>query len=356
MSAIADAILTWHKNIHRDLPWKNTVNPYFIWVSEIILQQTRVEQGTPYYLRFIEKFPTIQHLAEATQEEVYKIWEGLGYYSRARNMHFTAKHIQNNLQGTFPSSYDELIKLKGVGPYTAAAISSFAFGEDKAVLDGNVFRVLARLYAEYAPINEAKNRKLFQGLVDNLLPKENSAAFNQAIMDFGAILCKPKQPLCESCNVNELCAAYRKGTVQDLPIKKKSGKKRERYLYFLDLRPKVGVFPVWKREGKDIWEGLYTLPFLESEKELDVIEDKQWRDKYGLNFLGLTQKVWETKHVLSHQFLHCRFYRVSEIDVVQEKKHSYGKNNLKWINDVDEVPWPVVITKYFKQLKNNNPQ
>lgn len=353
MDEIAKAILGWHKNVIRDLPWKNTVDPYFIWVSEIILQQTRVEQGKPYYNRFIECFPSIKELAEASQEEVYKVWEGLGYYSRARNMHASAKHIYFELNGIFPTSYDEIIKLKGIGPYTAAAISSFAFNEDKAVLDGNVFRVLARLYNEDSFINEAKNRKLFQALVNNLLPKGKSAAFNQAIMDFGALYCKPSNPNCDSCTLSEMCEAYRQGTVSQLPKKKKAQKKKNRYFYFLDLSPKVSLFPVIKREGKDIWQGLYSLPFIESSTELPELNQKEWEDSLGFDLRGEPQKVWETRHVLSHQFLHCRFFRISGDDTFNEDLATYGKSQMKWINNPSEVPFPVVILKYFDHMKLN---
>ena len=351
MNEIAKAILRWHENVIRDLPWKNSVDPYFIWVSEIILQQTRVEQGKPYYLRFIEKFPTVKDLAEASQEEVYKLWEGLGYYSRARNMHASAKHIHHELNGVFPSSYAELIKLKGIGPYTAAAIASFAFGEDKAVLDGNVFRVLARLYNEDAYINENKNRKLFQGLVDNLLPKGMSASFNQAIMDFGSKFCAPSNPNCLECPLNEMCEGHRKGTVSVLPRKKKAKKKRIRYFYFLDLSPKTSLFPVVKRERKDIWQDLYSLPFIESPTELDNIELSDWEDCIGFNFGVQPQKVWEVKHMLSHQILHCRFYSSSILPSVKEDDATYGKPSMKWISDPSEVSFPVVISKYFNRVK-----
>lgn len=351
MNEVSALLLDWHRTINRDLPWKDTSDPYFIWASEIILQQTRVEQGRPYYYRFVEKFPTIQLLAEASQEELFKVWEGLGYYSRARNMHATAKHIVYNLDGEFPSSYDELIKLKGVGPYTAAAVASFAFNEDKAVLDGNVFRIISRLYNEDSFINEAKNRKLFQSLVDDLLPTGKSAKFNQAIMDFGSRQCKPKNPSCETCVLNELCAAYRAGTVHDLPKKRKTAKKKERYFYFLDLRPKHGPFPVVQRTRKDIWQGLFSLPFIDSNSPLSELSIEDWKEALALELDSLPYKTWETKHVLSHQNLHCSFYRIDHDSQLKEEKVEYEREKYQWKKDEDELAWPVVISKYFQKFE-----
>ncbi len=347
MSDITNLLLKWHKEIDRDLPWKNTVNPYFIWVSEIILQQTRVEQGTPYYHRFIHKFPTIKLLAEASQEDVYKVWEGLGYYSRARNMHATAKYIHYELNGNFPKTYAELIQLKGIGPYTAAAISSFAFNEDKAVLDGNVFRVLSRLYGEEAFINVPKNRKLFQALVDQLLPKGKSAGFNQAIMDFGSIQCKPKKPSCSSCKLNGHCSAFIEGRVEQLPKKKKAKAKKNRYFYFLDLRPNGKVFPVIKREGDDIWHGLYSFPYLDAYTKLELSSDL-WSDALAFPIDDAPKLRWSTKHILSHQILHCFFYEVEIDSVMLQKNHlSASRISYKWIKNHHDVPWPVVISKYL---------
>jgi len=351
MNEITSSLLEWHKKIDRDLPWKDTVDPYFIWVSEIILQQTRVEQGKPYYFRFIEKFPTIQLLAEASQEEVYKVWEGLGYYSRARNMHAAAKQVVEERNGKFPQTHDEIIELKGVGPYTAAAISSFAFNENRAVLDGNVFRLLARLYDEDAFISEAKNRKLFQGYVDNLLPLGNSAAFNQAVMDYGALVCKPKNPSCNICVLAENCAALASGRVLDLPRKKKPKPKKNRYFYFLDLRPKSGVFPVLKREEKDIWQGLFSFPYVDSLEPLETISKSDWEKYTKLSLEGNPKIAWQTTHILSHQLLHCFFYQVELSSVLKESIKSYGNTDFRWIKDSSTVAWPVVISKYLDRKK-----
>ena len=347
MNEVASSLLKWHERIDRDLPWKTTVDPYFIWVSEIILQQTRVEQGTPYYYRFIEKFPTIYLLAAATQEEVYKVWEGLGYYSRARNMHTAAKQVVNEFNGEFPTSYDEIIKLQGIGPYTAAAISSFAFHEDRAVLDGNVFRVLSRLYDEDALISEAKNRKLYQEYVDNLLPLGKSAAFNQAIMDFGALVCKPKNPQCDTCILSIHCEALVSGKVHELPKKKKPKPKKHRYFYFLDLRPKGGAFPIMKRMDKDIWQGLYSFPFIDQAEPIQEISLEQWQQETQLQISEEPKLVWETTHILSHQLLHCFFYTAQENSIVQEPTSSYRNARYRWIEDVSTVAWPVVISKYL---------
>jgi A/G-specific adenine glycosylase len=300
----------------------------------------------------VEAFPTIKHLAEASQEQVYKLWEGLGYYSRARNMHETAKFVVHELYGEFPNTYKDIIKLKGIGPYTAAAISSFAFQEDQAVLDGNVFRVISRLYNESSSISEAKNRKLFQGLVDNLLPKGKSADFNQAIMDFGAIQCKPKNPCCSKCVLAEHCKAFRKGNVSELPIKKKAAKKKDRYFYFLDLRPNNESFPVIKRVGKDIWQGLYSFPYVDSEKEIKEMSSLEWQNNLKIPLEVVPKLVWQTKHILSHQILHCSFFRIDSTSVVNENSIIFKSKKYKWIENTGQVPWPVVISKYLEASKS----
>ena len=228
----AVSLISWYKKNYRKLPWRNTNEPYIIWVSEIILQQTRVDQGLPYFKNFIEKFPSLASLAKSTEEEVLNQWQGLGYYSRARNMHYTAKYIYNHLDGIFPNKYKELIKLKGIGDYTASAIASFSFNEPKAVIDGNVYRVLSRVFGILNDINSKEGQNRIKNLADSLLPKNEHATYNQAIMEFGALICTPKAPKCETCVVADICYAKEKGEQLSLPLKIKKLKRKLDILIF----------------------------------------------------------------------------------------------------------------------------
>ena len=244
------------------MPWKGEKNPYFVWLSEIILQQTRVAQGTPYYERFVEAFPTVLSLAHASEDEVMKLWEGLGYYSRARNLHATAKHIAFELKGEFPDTYQTLLTLKGVGPYTAAAIASFAFDLPHAVVDGNVLRVLARYFGISSPIDDTKSKKQFTELANQLIDAVRPADFNQAIMDFGATVCMPANPLCKTCSMSVECVAFKENRVGELPVNNKKIEKKERYFHYFVIHAGEDVF-IRKRVGKDIWQHLYEFPMLE---------------------------------------------------------------------------------------------
>ncbi len=266
----SNKLVSWYKVNKRDLPWRNTTNAYYIWLSEIILQQTRVEQGLPYYLAFLKAYPKIQHLANASEDDVLKRWQGLGYYSRARNLHFTAKYITSNYGGEFPNDYQKILKLKGVGPYTAAAITSFAFGLPYAVVDGNVIRVLSRIFGINTPFDSAIGKKQFQELAQELLIKESSWLYNQAIMEFGAIQCKPKLPDCSICPMQGSCEAYNNNTITELPVRSKKIKVRNRFLYFLMIEKKKGIY-LGKRES-GIWQGLYEFPFLEFSERLNEKE------------------------------------------------------------------------------------
>lgn len=258
------ALLDWSAAHLRPLPWKGEPDPYRIWLSEIILQQTRVEQGLPYYERFVTTYPTVRHLADAPEDQLMKLWEGLGYYSRARNLHAAARHIAHELGGQFPQNYAGIRNLRGVGDYTAAAIASFAYGLPHAVLDGNVYRVLARFFGIATPTDTPQAKREFTTIANQLLDTEQPGAFNQAIMDFGATWCKPRQPRCAECPMASRCAALATGRVADLPIKSKKMVKKERHFLYLVLRWQGDTW-VRKRTEKDIWQNLFEFPLLESD-------------------------------------------------------------------------------------------
>jgi len=301
--AFSNQIISWYRENPRELPWRETSDPYKIWLSEIILQQTRVAQGLPYYYAFTQTFPTVKDLALASESEVLRLWQGLGYYSRARNLHSCAKSIWNDLGGRFPSSYESLIKLKGVGSYTAAAISSFAFGEVKAVVDGNVFRVLSRYFGIDTDIASGRAKKEFEKLANQLIPEKAPAEFNQAMMDFGARQCIPKNPACENCPLQVTCFAFKNDLVGQLPVKINKTKVKERKLDYLVIQ--CGDHWVWKKRGAgDIWTGLYDFPLLES-----VLLPFEGKEKPK----PLSKKY---RHILSHQRLDASF---SKMEIPAEK-------------------------------------
>lgn len=294
-------LINWFRSNQRELPWREDRSPYQVWLAEIILQQTRVEQGKNYYLRFLKAFPTLKHLAEAEEKEVLNLWQGLGYYSRARNLHHSARFIQEELKGQFPDNYNDLIKLKGIGDYTASAISSIAFNQKEAVLDGNVFRVMARVFGIELDIARPSSRKPFRSLAQSILPDKNPGAFNEALMDFGATLCKP-QPLCERCPASSYCSAFQTNRVKDLPVKVKKTRVKKRYLHY--FVQKNGPFYLKKRGAGDIWQGLYDLPLIET-KGRDLSDEDL--AQFNLKESDL-QLIGEYKHILSHQHLQARFY------------------------------------------------
>lgn len=288
-----ERLFEWFAHNDRPLPWKGERDPYKIWLSEIILQQTRAEQGLPYYLKFVERYPTVRHLAEASEDEVMKLWEGLGYYSRARNLHHTAKLIAKDLNGHFPDTYAGIRALKGVGDYTAAAIASFAFNLPHAVLDGNVFRVLARYFGIETPTGTTGGKKEFAALARELLDPGRPADFNQALMDFGATHCTPQQPKCPACPFHLHCAAFQQNKVAELPVRSKAPVKKDRYFVYLVVRHKGDTF-VRKRNAKDIWRNLWEFPLLElpvfpsDNRELErAIRSRFFAD----NLTGLTAGV-----------------------------------------------------------------
>lgn len=337
-------LIEWYFEHKRDLPWRETTDPYKIWLSEIILQQTRVAQGLPYYVKFAENYPTVKSLALAPEDDLMKHWEGLGYYSRARNLQSAAKYIMDDLNGVFPSDYLAILKLKGVGDYTASAISSFAFNEVQAVLDGNVFRVLARLHNIDTPINSSDGIKIFKKLASDLISKNNPATYNQAIMEFGALQCVPKNPNCDHCIFNISCAAKRLGKVDMLPVKLKKTYRKERYFHFFVLKSSKGLL-VERREGKDIWKNLYQFPMIELPQTEDLnmlINGNELPAVLDHQYFTLEKVVDLKAHLLSHQSLHIRIFEMT----TEELK---CKSHQKWfeIKDLGQLAFPKPLREYL---------
>ena len=309
-------IINWYHLHKRELPWRTTTDPYIIWLSEIIMQQTRVEQGTPYFQRFAENYPTVSDFASASEDEILKLWQGLGYYSRGRNMHQTAQIVMEEHGGYFPKKYDELLKLKGVGEYTAAAISSFANNEAKAVVDGNVFRLLARYFAIDTPINTGAGKKLFTILANEIMDISQAGIYNQAVMEFGSLQCKPVNPDCSACPLITGCEAYRRKRVNELPVKLKAKKVRNRFFNYIVIKNK-DHFLMHKRLENDIWLNLYQFPMFETSIETDaqtILQSENFITQFGTK-ITLKKVHFPVKHLLSHQKLHVQFI---EIDYHQE--------------------------------------
>jgi len=327
-------LLTWYNLNKRDLPWRNTSNPYHIWLSEIILQQTRVDQGMEYYLKFVRLFPDIATLAAAHEDLVLRTWQGLGYYSRARNLHFAAKQVVQQFDGKFPDNYNEILLLKGVGTYTAAAIASFAYNEPKAVVDGNVYRFLSRYFGIKTPIDSAIGKKEFQKIADEILDKKNPGTCNQAMMEFGAMVCKPQNPFCDSCIFNESCLALRNNLVKELPIKEKKVKVGIRNLHYLLVFDCNANFLIRKRGKNDIWESLYELVLISD----DFNEASAKLDLQSFDFL-IKRKFEPTKHILTHQHIYATF----TIGIVKEFSS-------KVLISFEEVSWLNANTKAFPRL------
>ncbi len=344
----ANQLLKWYGHQKRELPWRNTKDPYFIWLSEIILQQTRIIQGLPYFNRFVESFPTVHDLASAPESEVLRLWQGLGYYSRARNLHSCAQMIVNEFDGQFPAEYEELLKLKGVGKYTAAAIASFAFDAPHAVVDGNVFRVLSRIFGIKDDISEAKSFAVFEKKANSLIPKDKSSEFNQAIMDFGAIQCSPKKPACALCPFSENCFAFNNGLIDQLPVKTKKVKVKKRHFAYLVFEFE-DQFLLKERGPKDIWQGLYDFPLLDSEKELSE-EDVMNKISVNGNALTLSHVSPLIKHVLTHRHIFARFYRleVKDLDTFEQLKKAYSSRPYQRV-EIHDLPKPILIQNYLKE-------
>ena len=331
-------IKAWYEQNHRKLPWRGEKNPYYIWLSEIILQQTQVVQGESYYLKFKKQYPTIKDLADSEIENVLKLWQGLGYYSRARNLHFAASQVMNDFDGIFPTTYKNIIKLKGVGEYTAAAISSFVFNEPKAVVDGNVFRVISRLFKIKTPINTSKGKVEFTIIANKLLDKKNPATHNQAIMELGAMVCKPKNPDCLNCPLQIKCLAFADKTMLNYPIKNKGKKPKKRYFNYLILYNNNHDIYISKRDKKDIWEGLYDFPLIESNQSIDSI------DEFETIKVTNSIKEIEIKHILTHQHIYASFWLIDVNDKV--KLNGYIQINK---NDINRFPLPQLIVRYMTE-------
>lgn len=336
-------IIDWYRRNKRELPWRNTKNPYFIWLSEIILQQTRVDQGMNYYLRFVSNYPTVEALANAGEQQVLNDWQGLGYYSRARNLHQAAKDIQNRHSGLFPQEHRHILELKGVGEYTAAAIASFAFGLPHAVLDGNVFRVLSRVFDIPLPIDSTQGKKEFQQLAQSLLPKKDADSYNQGIMEFGALYCVPKNPDCLNCILNSQCLAFQNKTVEQRPVKTGKTKIRPRYFYYLVISSNKELI-ISKRTKNDIWKHLYEFPhfeFEEQQEESSIADLVQ--ERYGIPVQKIT---YAKKHVLSHQHIFPVFIELSSDDLTaqirQENELVIEKEELA------DYPVPRLIERYLE--------
>lgn len=338
--------MDWYHPNKRELPWRDTKDPYRIWLSEVILQQTRVAQGLPYYKKFVEQYPTVKALADADEKEVLRLWQGLGYYSRARNMHLTAKIIANDFGGIFPNNYEGLLKLKGIGPYTAAAIASFAFDEKVAVVDGNVYRVLARVFGVETDISSHEAKKIFGDLANELISESSPSTYNQAIMEFGAMHCTPANPACMFCVFHYNCVANATGKQAFLPVKSKKVKVKNRFFnYFVIEKDKQ--FLMSKRIEKDIWTGLHDFYLLESDEklvELEGIEDTFLREILSKSIIKNMSE--DFKHILTHQRIEAKFWHLVLNEAVSfpENYHFYS------LEEIEDLPKPILMEKYLKGL------
>ena len=345
-------LLKWDREQNtRQMPWKAEMDPYKIWLSEIILQQTRVEQGLSYYNNFIKTFPDINKLAKAPDSTVFKLWEGLGYYTRCRNLIATARYISKELKGKFPDAYEDIKALKGIGPYTAAAISSFAFNLPHAVVDGNVFRVLARVFGIDTPVDSTEGKKIFTALANDLLDKKQPGLYNQAIMDFGAVFCKPAAPLCVNCIFKKKCSAFLNNKADELPIKEKIIIIRKRWFYYLVVKYK-NEMAIRQRTGKDIWKDLYEFPLIETEKEankksiLQNLNKKKWLTKKSYEAVSVSSLF---KQHLSHQLIAGKFL------TLHLRQKPVLMNDWIWVTKtkVGKYAFPQFINQYLREASGS---
>jgi A/G-specific adenine glycosylase len=348
MNHLPQAIYHWYDQHQRDLPWRSTNDPYLIWVSEVILQQTRISQGLSYYYRFISRFPDVKSLASAPQDDLLKIWEGLGYYSRALNMHTAAKAIVNNNNGVFPSEYAAILNLKGIGEYTASAIASIAFGLPYAVTDGNVMRLLTRFFGISEPIDTVSGKKIISLKAREILDTDHPAIHNQTVMEFGALYCIPRNPDCANCPLKIYCFAFNNNLVGLLPVRSKKIQRKTRYFYFFVMENDHHIL-LEKRRGNDIWKNLYQFPLLESTKELteeEILSDRVYRGvSNGGSVIRDISRVY--KHELTHRRIYACFIRIYQ-------------NSLTWMNsdfieinkkEIHKFAFPVVIKNYIAEKK-----
>ncbi|CAM3513729.1 A/G-specific adenine glycosylase [Aequorivita lipolytica] len=342
-------LIAWYLQNKRELPWRNTLDPYRIWLSEIMLQQTRVLQGLPYYLKFVEAYPKVEDLANAPEDDVLKLWQGLGYYSRARNLHATAKIVSEEMSGVFPDNYKGLLKLKGVGDYTASAIASISFNQPEAVVDGNVYRVLSRFFGISTPINITAGQKEFKTLAQQLIDRAQPGTFNQAIMEFGARFCVPQNPDCGNCIFNENCWAFQQKRVAELPVKIKAKPVKKRFFNYMVVLSENEQTILQQRTGKGIWQKLYEFPLIETSEEMNLSALKnlqQFEDfSKGLNIEDIS--LFNEKsviHKLSHQHLNTRFWIV---EISEEKESSIP------ISEVKNYAVPVLIADFVSEFFEN---
>jgi A/G-specific adenine glycosylase len=344
----SDELLQWYQKNKRELPWRNTADAYVIWLSEIILQQTRVEQGLPYFNRFLERYPDVASFAAASEDDILKLWQGLGYYSRGRNMLKTARMVQEQHDGKFPERYEQLIKLKGIGEYTASAIASFSANEAKAVVDGNVYRVLARYFGISEPTNSTKGKKIFQQTANDLLNKKYAGLHNQAMMEFGAMLCKPKNPACGICPVRQGCYAFLHNAVTSLPVKLNKIKVRERYFNYFLITDAHNIL-MNKRDETDIWANMYDLPLIETASLLPP--DELLALSETESFFGPDIKILEIspykKHVLTHQRLYVRVIKLQDKPVKLKKDWFFTP-----IENLEKLAMPKIIFIFIKNIFN----
>ena len=347
MNILHDTLINWYAENRRDLPWRHNPTPYQVWLSEVILQQTRVNQGLEYYLRFIERWPNVESLAQASEEEVLKMWQGLGYYSRARNLHHCAKQVVEEYCGQFPADFDKLRKLKGIGDYTAAAIASIAFNLPHAVVDGNVYRVLSRLYDIDTPINNNEGQNLFARIADELLNREQPGLHNQAMMEFGALHCTPQNPNCLHCPLQAQCLAFANMTVMQRPVKLQKTKVTIRYFNYLVIRVKDKIY-LHKRDDKDIWKNLYDFPCIET-KEMVSADDILQSESFLQLIENKTFEVKNVSHLHKHQLTHRTIMaQFIEIKLDEELLHIQTKGLiLTPESDLGNYPIPRLIDLYL---------
>ncbi len=341
---VSQSVGKWYDLNKRELPWREQKNPYYIWASEIILQQTRMKQGIVYYHKFIEKFPTVFDLAHSTVKEVLNIWQGLGYYSRARNMHRAAKQIVDKFHGEFPSDFKTIRQLPGIGDYSSAAIASLAFNIPVACIDGNVYRLLARYFGISSFIDNASGKKEFMTLATELLDVHNPGRHNQAMIELGAIICLPKHPLCSECPLKDSCMALKNNTIHELPKKKKKLIQVHRYFYYLVIK-RNGYVYLKQRPEKGIWALLYDFPLIETGKKLDIrglIRLKSWKDLFMNTEITIKNVSDEYRHQLSHQIIHAWFIEMevnSPLKTIPAREIEY--------ETIDQYPLPRLIEKYL---------
>ncbi len=344
-------LMHWYLQYKRELPWRYTHDPYKIWLSEIILQQTRVNQGLPYYMKFLAQYPTVKDLADADEEDVLRLWQGLGYYTRARNLHHCAKYITNDLAGIFPNTYEQLIKLKGVGCYTAAAIASIAFGEAVPTIDGNAFRVLSRILGIELNIADQKNKKVFFERAKKLMGKNDPEIFNQAMMEYGAILCLPRNPKCQDCVINVNCYAFINDKQDSLPVNIKRIKVRKRYFNYLVFSSQNDVL-IHKRSARDIWQDLYDFYNLEAGQLLSEEDLMAALSTQIVNKITMTSVSKDYRHILTHQQINARFYtmEINDLNFVGTIKSNFDLQ-LVPKNSLEDMPKPRLIDRFLADEK-----